>query len=127
MTPLLAAVVNKKARAAEKLLESGADPNRGNPIFGAAVHAAAGAGETSLLGLIIDRGGDVNAPNSRGQSPLQVIATGRASKERLAQAQAMMKSMGAKLPGLAEQLSSVVLPIEGWDACERLLKERGAR
>ena len=38
----------------------------------------------------------------------------------------MMKSMGAKLPGLAEQLSSVVLPIEGWDACERLLKERGA-
>ena len=85
MTPLLAAVVNKKFRAAEKLLEGGADPNRGNPIFGAAVHAAAGAGEASLLGLIIDRGGDVNAPNSRGQSPLQVIATGRASKERLAE------------------------------------------
>jgi hypothetical protein len=38
--------------------------------------------------------------------------------------QATMKSMGVKLPG---QMSNVSLPIEGWDACERLLKAHGAR
>jgi hypothetical protein len=79
------------------------------------------------LQLLIDRRGDVNAHNSQGQTPLQIVAAARATKERLAQVQAMVKSMGVKLPGLAEQLSNVTLPTEGWDACERLLKAKGAR
>jgi hypothetical protein len=127
MTPLLAAVVNKKRRAAERLLDAGADPNRVQLLFGAPVHAAAGAGEVELLQLLLDRGGDVGARNARGQTPLQVVAAGRASRERLAQAQALMKSMGVKLPGLMDQLTNITLPEEGWDACERLLKAHGAR
>jgi hypothetical protein len=56
-----------------------------------------------------------------------LVAAGRATRERLAQAQALMKSMGIKLPGLIDKLSNLTLPTEGWDACERLLKARMAR
>jgi hypothetical protein len=127
MTPLLAAVVNKRRRATERLLDAGADPNRVHPLFGTPVHAATGAGEVELLQLLIDRGGDVGARNAQGQTPLHVLAAGRATRERLAQAQVLMKSMGIKFPGLIDQLSNVTLPTEGWDACERLLKARMAR
>jgi hypothetical protein len=126
MTPLLAAVVHKQPKAAKRLLDGGADPNRGNPLLGTAVHAAAGSGDAETLRLLIERGGDVRARDARGQTPLQVIAAGRATKDRLAQVQSMMAAMGAKLPGLAGQLENLKLPTEGWDACERLLKERGA-
>jgi hypothetical protein len=127
MTPLLAAVVNKRRRAVARLLEGGADPNRVHPLFGTPIHAAAGAGEVELLQFLVDRDGDVNARDARGQTPLQVIAGARGTSDRLAQVQAMMKSMGMNLPGLVDQLSNVTLPVEGWDACERLLKARGAR
>ena len=127
MTPLLAAVLHKRRRAVEKLLEDGANPNRLHPLFGTPVHAAAGAGEIELLQLLVDHGGDVNARNAQGQSPLQVIVAARGTKDRLAQVQVMMKSMGMKIPGLVDQLSNITLPTEGWDACERLMKERGAR
>ena len=77
-----------------------------------------------LLELLVDRGGDVNARNAQGQTPLQLIT---ASRDQLAKVQAMMKSMGVKLPGLADDLSNVTLPAEGWDACELLLEARGAQ
>jgi hypothetical protein len=85
-----------------------------------------------MLQLLLDRGGDVNSRNIRGQTPLQVLAASRATKDSLIQAAAMMKTMGVKLPGfseqgLAEQLSRFTLPTEGWDACERLLKAKGAK
>jgi hypothetical protein len=127
MTPLLAAVVNKRHRAAERLLDGGADPNRAHPLFGTPVHAATGAGEEGLLQLLIDHGGDVSGRDARGQSPLQVVAAGRATRDRMAQTQALMKSMGIKFAGLLDQVANVTLPIEGWDACERLLKAQGAR
>ncbi|MBI3408335.1 MAG: ankyrin repeat domain-containing protein [Planctomycetes bacterium] len=127
MTPLLAAVANKRLRSAKRLLDAGADPNRVHPLFGTPVHAATGAGEVELLKLLIDRGGEVNSRNVQGQTPLEVVAASRATLDRLAQAQAMMESMGVKLPGLVEQLSNIKLPTEGWDECERLLKTHGAR
>jgi hypothetical protein len=125
MTPLLAAVMNKHRGATERLLDAKADPNRGHAIFGTAVHAAVGAGDAQLLQLLIDHGGDVNAQNPRGQTPLQGLSATRAAMERMAQAQAILKSMGAKLSPLAEQLAKV-MPTEGWDECERLLRAHGA-
>jgi hypothetical protein len=126
MTPLLAAVISKRRQAAERLLDGGADPNRVHPLFGSPVHAATGAGDVELLQLLIERGGDVNAHNARGQTPLQVVAAGRATRDRLAQAQSLMKSMGIKLPGIVDQMSNVTLPLEGWDACELMLQAQGA-
>jgi hypothetical protein len=127
MTPLLAAVVNKRFRATQRLLDGGANPNREHPLFGCPIHIASGAGEVALLQLLIERGGDVSARSAQGRNALQVIAAGRASLEQLAQVQATMKAMGIKMPGLVEQMSNVVLPIEGWNACEELLKANGAR
>jgi hypothetical protein len=126
MTPLLAAVANKQRAAAEHLLDCGANPNHTHPLFGTPVHAAAGAAETELLERLLDRGGDVNARNARGQTPLQVVEIGRASVDRLAHARSMMESMGIKIPGLADQLSKITLPTEGWDDCEELLRSHGA-
>jgi hypothetical protein len=126
MTPLLAAIVNRRRRAAERLLDEGADPNRAHPLFGTSLHVATGAGDAELLRLLIDRGGDVNVRNARGQTPLQVVVAARATRDRLAQAQAMIKSMGIKAPGMFDQMSNVALPTEGWDACERLLKAQAA-
>lgn len=127
MTPLLAAAAHKQRRAVVRLLDGGADPNRVHPLFGTPVHAATGAGDMELLQLLIDRGGDVNARNAQGQTPLQVVAAGRANLDRLTQAQAMMKAMGVKLPDVLDQLAKTAMPTEGWNACERLLKAHGAR
>src|SRR5260370_31896584 len=94
MTPLLAAVVNKQRPAAARLLVGGADPNLVHPRYGTAVHAATGAGDAELLRLLIERGGDVNARNAQGHTPLQMLAASREGLDRLVQMHAAMKSMG---------------------------------
>jgi hypothetical protein len=125
MSSLLAAILHKQQLAAERLLIGGADPDRVNPLFGSAMHVAAGAGDSGLLKMLIDRGGDVCARNAQGQTPLEVVAAGRATLDKLAKVQAMMKSMGTKLPpGILDQAVNVKLPLEGWDACEQLLKAK---
>jgi hypothetical protein len=124
MTPLLAAIVNKQRAAAERLLDAGADPNRVHPRYGTSMHAATGAGDAELLEVLINHGGDVNARTAQGQTPLQILAASRAAVDRLTKMQAAMTSTGMKLP---PQMANVSLPIEGWNACERLLKGHGAR
>jgi hypothetical protein len=124
MTPLLAAVVHKQRLVAERLLDGGADPNRVDPRYGTPVHAATGAGDVELLQLLVDHGGDVNGRSAQGQTPLEMLAASRTGLDRLAQLQAAWKLMGVKVP---QQMANVSLPREGWDACERLLKARGAR
>jgi hypothetical protein len=127
MTPLIAAVAHKQRPAVELLLGRGADPNQNHPVFGTALHSATGMGEAETLQLLIDRGGDVTAANSRGQTPMQIIAASRAIQAQMEQAQALMKSMGMKGAGLAGKLSMSQLPIEGWAACEEILKSHGAQ
>ena len=123
MTPLLAAVVNKQRPAVERLLGAGADLNLVHARYGTPLHAAVGAGDVELLQLLIEHGADVNARSAQGQTPLELLAASRAGLDRLVQMQAMMKSTGMQLP---PQFANLSLPIEGWDACQRLLKEHGA-
>jgi hypothetical protein len=124
MTPLFAAVVHKQRPTAERLLRGGADPNLAHAHFGTPLHAATGAGDVELLQLLIGHGADVNARNARGKTPLQMLAANRKGMEQLVQMQATIKAMGMTLPG---HMSDVSVPIEGWDACERLLKAHGAQ
>ena len=116
MTPLIAAIAHKQRPAVELLLKRGADANQNHVLFGTPVHCATGMGEAEMLKLLIDRGGDVNAANTRGQSPLQVVAASRAIQAQMEQAQAAMKSMGVKVPGLSDRLAnspSTVRRLEG--------------
>jgi hypothetical protein len=124
MTPLLAAVVNKQQPAAERLLRGGAGPNLVHSRHGTPLHAAIGAGDVELLQLLIEHGADVNVRNAQGQTPLQMLAASRTGLDHLVQMHATMKAMGVKLP---KQIANVSLPVEGWDACERLLKAHGAQ
>jgi hypothetical protein len=124
MTPLLAAVAHKQRAAAERLLRGGADPNLVHRRYGTTLHAALGAGDVQLLQLLIEHGADVNARSAQGQTALAMLADSRTVVDRLAQMQATMKSMGMRLPA---QMANVSLPIEGWEACERLLKAHGAQ
>lgn len=133
MTPLLAAVAHKRRRAAERLLDAGADPNRAHPLFGTAVHVATGTGDVDLLRLLVDRGGDVHARSAQGQTPLGIIEAGRTTPQRMAEVEKLMKLMGKQLSGptaelpIEKLLSDLNLPTEGWEACERLLKACGAK
>jgi hypothetical protein len=124
MTPLLAAVLNKQRHTAERLLLAGADPNLGHPVLGAPIHAATGFGDVELLQLLLEHGADMNARNAQGHTPLQRLAASRGAMEALVQLQASIKTKGGKLP---PQLANVSLPVEGWNACEQLLKAHGAR
>jgi hypothetical protein len=124
MTPLFAAVIHKQRLAAERLLRGGADPNLSHSRFGTPLHAATGAADVELLRLLIEHAADVNARNAQGRTPLEMLAASRAGLDHLVRMQAAMRSMGMKLPG---HLSNLSLSVEGWDACERLLKEHGAQ
>jgi hypothetical protein len=126
MTPLIAAIVHKRRPAVERLLACGADPNHAHPLFGTPIHTAAGAGEAELVQLLIDHGGNISARNPQGQTPLQSVAAAKNAAKQMDTLQAMLKSMGGKVPGLAAQLSNVTLPTVGWEACEQLLKSMGA-
>jgi ankyrin repeat protein len=74
--------------------------------------------------LLIERGADVNARNAQGQTPLQALTASRTGLDRLVQMQAALKAMGAELPA---QFANLALAVEGWAACEQLLKAHGGK
>jgi len=123
VSPLLAAVAGKQLDAARRLIELGADVNAGHVIFGTPVHGAASGGAPELLRLLLDAGGGINEVNAQGQTPLQALLAFRAMANQLDQ----LRSLGAALPaGFLAQFEKL-LPTEGWDECEGLLRERGGR
>jgi hypothetical protein len=124
MTPLLTAVTHGRLWAANKLLDAGADPNQSSLLLGTPVHAATGNGDVEMLKLLLDRGGNPTSKNQHGQTPLQVLLAARGTLDQLANAQSMLKSMGMSVPKLVEQLAQTQLPVEGWAACEALLRSR---
>lgn len=122
MTPLLAAILHRRQQAVERLLAAGADPNQIHPVFGSPVHVATGAGQVAILTLLLGHGGHASSRNVQGQTPLEILKASRENLGRLAEVQAMAKSMGIRFPKIVDQLSASALPIEGWDACEHVLR-----
>jgi hypothetical protein len=120
-TPLMAALTNKHAAAARRLIGLGADVNAGHPILGTPVHAAAGAGDPALLRLVLDSGGDANAKNMHGHTPLESLQHFR----RLTSQMSRLGALGAVLGGpLKAQLEKLMPAPEALDECERLLRDR---
>ncbi|CAN5254522.1 hypothetical protein BH10PLA2_BH10PLA2_13490 [soil metagenome] len=126
MNALQAAVTGKHRQATQLLLARGADPNCQHQLYGTALHIAAGAGEAEILQLLLENGADPATRNLQQLTPMQVLAAGKANVERMQQAQEMMKTMRMKTPGMNERFAAFKLPIAGWAACEKLLRERGA-
>ncbi|AAZ10708.1 ankyrin, putative [Trypanosoma equiperdum] len=74
-TPLYIACFNGKRDVAQLLLERGANPNVVNGGGGETVlHLASRIGDAALIEIILAKGGDINARNSRKETPLFVAA-----------------------------------------------------
>ena len=73
-----AAEERRALEAVNLALELGADVNAADDGGNTALHAAASHGMDTVIELLVDRGGDVNAENRRGQTPvaLAVYAEG---------------------------------------------------
>ncbi len=89
--------------ATRLLLGAGADVNHTNDAGDTALHAAAGAGMTTLIQLLADRGATLDVKNKNGQTPLALT----------------MPSSGPQLDGRPAAAS-------GSKAAEELLRKLGA-
>ena len=69
-TQVPAAEERRALEAVTVALELGADVNAVNDGGDTALHAAASLGMNTVIELLTDRGGDVNAENRRGQTPI---------------------------------------------------------
>jgi ankyrin repeat protein len=82
--------------AVQSLLDAGADVNHATEAGDTALHAAAASGMTTVIQLLADRGAQLDARNTNGQTPLALtLPRGRAQEGR-----------GGAVPGLkaAEEL-----------------------
>lgn len=68
-----AAKINNE-RTVKKLLMKGADPDGHSGPYGSAIYAAAAAGHSNIVVLLLSRGAAVSARGPRGVTPLQVAA-----------------------------------------------------
>jgi hypothetical protein len=131
MSPLIAAVVHDQTSSARRLLERGANPNQIHPKYGTPLNHCAAMGKPDLMQVLLERGADVTVRNALGQTPLQVaqasLASVPATLELIARAKEMIQSTGsgANIPGYVESIENFTLPVEGWQACARLLMARG--
>jgi ankyrin repeat protein len=99
------------------------DINFHHPLFGTAVHTAAGSGSPEILKLLLDSGARVNEKNAQGHTPLAAL---QAARQVLSQF-TRLQSLGLPLPEIIKSRLEQALPAAGWDECERLLREAGGR
>ncbi|XP_066213369.1 ankyrin repeat and SOCS box protein 9 isoform X1 [Saccopteryx leptura] len=71
-TPLYLACENQQIACAKKLLESGANVNRGRDLD-SPLHAVARVSNGELVRLLIDFGADTQARNAEGKRPLELV------------------------------------------------------
>ncbi|XP_016058416.1 PREDICTED: ankyrin repeat and SOCS box protein 9 isoform X1 [Miniopterus natalensis] len=71
-TPLYLACENQQIACAKKLLESGANVNRGRGLD-SPLHAVARTSSGELARLLMDFGADTQATNAEGQRPLDLV------------------------------------------------------
>lgn len=101
-TPVVPRAEGEVVTAVRMLIEAGADVNQANGAGDTALHAAAGAGLTSLIQLLADRGATLDRTNTAGQTPLALTLPRPPQPGR-----------GGGTPG--------------WKAAEDLLRQLGAR
>ena len=123
-TPLLAAIAHRHLEATRRLLALGADLTAQNPLLGTPVHAAACGGRTDLLRVVLDAGGDPNALNARGQTPLDSLAQIRTVLTQMTKLGPLAAAIAGKL---SEQMKNLIPSEESLVECEALLRERGGR
>jgi hypothetical protein len=128
VTPLHAALGNKHVDATRRLIELGADLKANHEMSGTPVHAAALTGDVDLLRLVLDGGGDPNALNAQRKTPLQILQAVGQMFDQLRQPLDLGFDPGEAATEYARERLNTYLPAGGGvAACERLLRERGAR
>jgi hypothetical protein len=128
VTPLQAALGNKHVEATRRLIELGADVKANHPLAGTPVHTAVLTGNVDLLRLVLDGGGDPNALNLRGQTPLQALEHFRQMLGQLGQGGVLAAALRGKAAGqVSEHLKKIMPSAEAFAACEQLLRERAAQ
>lgn len=82
MTPLMRAVLAGDETEVRRLLDSGADPDRGVSSLGTPLILAAAAGDARLVELLLERGADPNHAETGGERPggLQRTPLGSAAR-----------------------------------------------
>jgi len=99
---LFFAISEGHVERAEELLAAGVDPNFRDYELRCPLHIAAGFGKINLIQMLVDKGGDVNALDHWGRTPLtQAEVAGHFECERL------LKSCGATLQKIRVQRKAV--------------------
>jgi ankyrin repeat protein len=80
LTPLHLAALRGSAEEAERLLNSGADPNVRDVFFRTPLHYAAARNHKAAAELLLSRGADPNAKDEDGETPLDLAAKWCAAK-----------------------------------------------
>jgi hypothetical protein len=123
VTPLVAAVSNKRVDVARRLLELGANVHTQARMFGSPLHGAVSAGSPELVRMMLDAGADANEKNKQGQTPIGALQHIRMV---MGQMEALKALGGAMFKQIEPELNRLV-DNGGWEQCEKLLRERGGQ
>jgi hypothetical protein len=128
LSALVAAALHGRVEVVRRLIAAGAKLQDVHPLCGTPLHAAVRAGSPEIIQMLLAAGVSPDTRNAQGQSPLaflqslrQVIESAKTALQHLPpQLRAAVNERLANAPELE-------MPASGWDACETLLRQAGAR